>query len=226
MSQRGTLWVLFGCLVLLQFGYPVTAYGPWWTVGYLLLYSGVIFYGAREIAIHPRAGWPIVPGVILLVGAAVWFALNQGEKMATVILLGAVGIFQLMLLVILIRRLLQPSHHAHTIDMLLIAVSAYLLLGGVFGVIASQLEFAAAGSYIDATSAEPVTWQSLFYGSYVTISTLGYGDIVPKSDWARSLGSLEAVLGTLFVAVVIARLVGLGGSRWRKDEPAVETESA
>ncbi|WP_062212373.1 potassium channel family protein [Demequina oxidasica] len=226
MTQRGTLWLLFGCLVLLQFGYPVTNYGPWWTVGYLLLYGGVIFYGAREIAIHPRAGWPIVPGVILLVAAAVWFSLNQGEKQATAILLAAVGIFQLMLLVILVRRLLQPSHHASTIDMLLIAVSAYLLLGGVFGVISSELEFAVAGSYIDATSADPVTWQSLFYGSYVTISTLGYGDIVPKSDWARSLASLEAVLGTLFVAVVIARLVGLGGSRWRKDTATHEADAA
>lgn len=49
----------------------------------------------------------------------------------------------------------------------------------------------------------------LFYACHETFSTLGYGDIVPKSDWARSLASFEAELNALIVVVVIVRLVGL-----------------
>ncbi|GMA33981.1 potassium channel family protein [Demequina litorisediminis] len=45
----------------------------------------------------------------------------------------------------------------------------------------------------------------------MTLATLGYGDITPVGDWARSLAAMEAVVGPLFVAVVIARLVGVAG---------------
>jgi len=49
----------------------------------------------------------------------------------------------------------------------------------------------------------------LLYFSVVTLTTLGYGDIAPAVPAARMLCSLEAVIGQLFVAVFIARLVSL-----------------
>ena len=48
----------------------------------------------------------------------------------------------------------------------------------------------------------------LIYFSFVTISTLGYGDIAPQTPPARALASTEAITGQLFVAVLIAALVG------------------
>ena len=48
-----------------------------------------------------------------------------------------------------------------------------------------------------------------FYFSFVTLSTVGYGDIVPASRAARMLAVLEATTGTLFVAILIARLVAI-----------------
>ena len=47
------------------------------------------------------------------------------------------------------------------------------------------------------------------YYSFVTIATLGYGDIVPASHPARGLAILEAVSGQMYLAVLIARLVAL-----------------
>lgn len=47
------------------------------------------------------------------------------------------------------------------------------------------------------------------YYSYVTLTTLGYGDITPISTPARSLALLEAMMGQLYLAVLIARLVGI-----------------
>ena len=47
------------------------------------------------------------------------------------------------------------------------------------------------------------------YYSFVTITTIGYGDITPLTSQARSLSLLEAVFGQLYLAVVIARLVGI-----------------
>src|SRR5262245_53146208 len=47
------------------------------------------------------------------------------------------------------------------------------------------------------------------YFSFATLTTLGYGDIVPLSPMARMLATLEAVTGQLFLAVLVARLVGM-----------------
>jgi voltage-gated potassium channel Kch len=47
------------------------------------------------------------------------------------------------------------------------------------------------------------------YYSYVTLTTLGYGDITPISTQARSLALLEAIMGPLYLAILVARLVGI-----------------
>ena len=46
------------------------------------------------------------------------------------------------------------------------------------------------------------------YYSFVTLATLGYGDIVPRSEMARGVAVLEAIGGQLYVAVLVAKLVG------------------
>jgi hypothetical protein len=61
------------------------------------------------------------------------------------------------------------------------------------------------------------------YYSFVTLATLGYGDIVPRSEVARGLAIVEAVAGQLYLAVMIARLVSLyvsgEGKRNQRDAP-------
>jgi voltage-gated potassium channel Kch len=47
------------------------------------------------------------------------------------------------------------------------------------------------------------------YFSYVTLTTLGYGDVLPTGLFARSMATLEAILGPLYLAILIARLVSL-----------------
>jgi len=47
------------------------------------------------------------------------------------------------------------------------------------------------------------------YYSFVTLTTLGYGDIVPRSEVARGLAIMEALVGQLYLAVMVARLVSL-----------------
>jgi len=55
--------------------------------------------------------------------------------------------------------------------------------------------------------------ETFVYLSFVTIATLGYGDIAPVTPQARSLATLEAIFGTFYVVVIIARLVaGFEGS--------------
>ncbi|MCC6209700.1 MAG: two pore domain potassium channel family protein, partial [Burkholderiales bacterium] len=51
-----------------------------------------------------------------------------------------------------------------------------------------------------------------FYFSFVTLSTVGYGDFVPVSPVARTLAMTEAMTGTLYLAILISRLVSLHSS--------------
>jgi hypothetical protein len=51
------------------------------------------------------------------------------------------------------------------------------------------------------------------YYSYVTLSTLGYGEITPASRAAQSLAYLEAICGVMYIAVLVSSLVGSYGSK-------------
>jgi hypothetical protein len=88
------------------------------------------------------------------------------------------------------------------------ALSAYLLAGIFFGLFYWVLEQIGPGTF-----ASPVGFSrmSAMYFSFVTLATLGYGDIVPRTDVARGLAIVEGVGGQLFLAVMVARLVSLYG---------------
>jgi nicotinamide riboside transporter PnuC len=60
-----------------------------------------------------------------------------------------------------------------------------------------------------AAAGTAITWHQLIYYSYVTLTSTGYGDILPVSLWARSAATLEAILGILYITVIMSRLVGI-----------------
>ena len=93
-------------------------------------------------------------------------------------------------------------------------LSAYLLAGIFFGVFYWVLERTWSGSLAipgESTQSNFSLTLTIYY-SFVTLATLGYGDIVPRSEVARGLTIMEAVAGQLYLAVMIARLVSLYGS--------------
>jgi voltage-gated potassium channel Kch len=88
------------------------------------------------------------------------------------------------------------------------ALSAYMLAGIFFGLFYWALEQIAPGTF---TAAGNFSRVSALYFSFVTLATVGYGDIVPRTDLARGLAIVEGVGGQLFLAVMVARLVSLYG---------------
>ena len=56
----------------------------------------------------------------------------------------------------------------------------------------------------------------MFYYSFTTLTTLGYGDIVPRASTVQSYAVMEAVMGQLFLTVIIARLIALYITHERK----------
>ncbi len=111
------------------------------------------------------------------------------------------------------------GHEEVVTDTLFGAACAYLLLGLVWMVAYTLLERVHPGSFhfnsVDAASGIPSIFDFLYY-SFVTLTTLGFGDVTPLTARARSLTMLQAIVGVLFVALLIARLVGLYGKRGRE----------
>ena len=92
------------------------------------------------------------------------------------------------------------------------AVNIYLLLGLLWATLYLAMDAVSPGSIrIESHTAERQT--DLLYFSLVTLSTIGYGDIVPLSGEARILAALEGVTGVLYIAITVALLVG----RFRND---------
>ena len=92
------------------------------------------------------------------------------------------------------------------------ALSGYLLAGLFFGLLYWVVEDAWTGSFaVSGASVAPGQFSLAngIYFSFVTLSTLGYGDVVPQTEIARGLAILEAVSGQLYLAVMVARLVSL-----------------
>jgi hypothetical protein len=96
------------------------------------------------------------------------------------------------------------------------ALSAYVLIGLALGVVYWALEQSAPGS-LALSSARPVTLERTLYFSFVTLATLGYGDIVPVSEPASWLAILEAMGGQMYLAVLVARLVSLYATTQRRE---------
>ena len=97
-------------------------------------------------------------------------------------------------------------------EVLCASISAYLMLGLMWTMaywLVDQLTPGGAFAFTTNTGKQSMKGFNAFYFSFITLSTVGYGDITPVSRIARWLAATEAMTGLLYVAVLIARLVAL-----------------
>jgi hypothetical protein len=97
------------------------------------------------------------------------------------------------------------------IEVLCASISAYLMLGVMWTMAYWLVDQLTPGAFSFNTNAgrQSMNGFNAFYFSFITLSTVGYGDITPLSRIARWLAAMEAMTGMLYVAVLIARLVSL-----------------
>jgi len=115
---------------------------------------------------------------------------------------------------VILRHVLS-SRERVTLDTILGAICVYVLIGFSFGIIYHLVELHSPGSFqahdeIALGGGALRVRTALFeYFSFVTLSTLGYGDITPVRPLARSLTMFEAMIGQFYIAIIVARLVAL-----------------
>ncbi len=144
-------------------------------------------------------------GIILTVHEARWLLLLRGASGA---------IFLTFMTVLVMRAVVRDERV--TSDKIVASICGYLLLGTCWSIAYALLEaanpgsFALAGAFAEGSSAGAGSQTSGFaYFSFVTLTTLGYGDITPISPQAQTLAWMEAGAGQIYLTVLVARLVGL-----------------
>jgi len=128
-------------------------------------------------------------------------------------------------LVVVTVSLLRFVLRAKQVDaeVLCAGISVYLILGLLWGLaytLVAQVNPNAFSFSTPSVTAATMSGFTAIYFSFITLATLGYGDITPAADIARMLAMLEAMTGTLFVGVMIARLVSLYSASGQNQTPA------
>lgn len=103
-----------------------------------------------------------------------------------------------------------------TIQTMYGTVCVYLLVGMTFGNLFDLIETLHPGSFqvnVDTVAPTPIGWRTLIFFSFMTLTTIGLGDVTPATTQTQSLTAIEGVMGVLYVAVLIARTVGIYSGR-------------
>lgn len=149
----------------------------------------------------------IALAMLILVNNAVQDVVVGNVLLVTVRHLTIIAI-HLLTLGLLLRHAFGRSE-APAFDRISGAVAGYLFLALIWGNLYVIILDHQPEAIVETATAEPVSEKHVIYYSLVTLTTQGYGDIVPKSSPARLAAALEGTVGTLYLAALIAFLIGM-----------------
>ncbi len=177
----------------------------------------LLVVGASMLALWQRSrnhAFHLFAGGLLLV--LLTFGSLVSHHAMTLAQVGAQILFLSYVFAIVVKSVFREEEI--TSDVLCGAVSVYLLFGVLAGFVFVLIEFLLPGSFVISSIHLPAVQQEasfardpgwLLYFSFVTLTTVGYGDVLPANPVARSAAVLVAVIGQILLMVQIARLVGL-----------------
>ena len=209
--RRFTSVQLLVALALLFFFFPFVEEVKGGDIIVSILLSLVLLCAVLAVADRKRA---LVIAVALAVPAIAgrWISHFRPDLVPPPVFLTA----GLVLIAFVVANLLRFVLRAPSVnvEVLCASISAFLMLGLLWTVaywLVDQLD-PGAFTFNPNEGRQSISGFNAFYFSFVTLSTVGYGDITPVSKVARMLAAMEAMTGLLYVAVLIARLVALYSS--------------
>jgi hypothetical protein len=150
-------------------------------------------------------------GVLVAIGvsSSVLVGFEQTSVASSIGAIGQAVVLTAILLAVVHRVL---AHERVELPTLLGAISAYVIIGLVFAWI-----YLAMYGIVDGPVLDPDETGLPAYYSFVVLATLGFGDITPVHGIAQRLTALEAMMGQIFLATLVARLVSVYGSSARRE---------
>lgn len=207
--RPGKFFYLFLAQILLLVLFPYLEQ-PGLPVSVFRLLGALAFLSAVYAVSDKPIQW--ITALCLMIPAALLntlFVLRPERKFAVSALISTI-LFLAFTIIFLLRAVVRSRRITH--DTIYGSLNVYLLMALAWGTAYLLLETLQPGALSIDTARHPnhqLDWFDCMFYSFVTLTTIGYGDIVPITGQARSLSILEAVSGVMYVAVLIARLVGL-----------------
>lgn len=127
------------------------------------------------------------------------------------------GLLLLVTPFVILRRL--ASSRVVTTDTVIGAVCVYLLIGFSFAFMYLALAKVSPVAFFEGKS--PATIDNTLFFSYSTLTTVGYGNLVPAGSLGQTFAMLEALFGQIFLVLIVARLVSL----WGQERPGSSRRS-
>jgi len=170
-----------------------------------LAFSCLLFIGIWSLR---GSGRPFSVGIPFVIAGIVFNVLAVNLASAVYLYASFVALFGFLLIAISFTLNQIAMETDISPNRLVGAVCVYLMLGVIWAVAYTMLEMISPGSFGGFTPLQGRGWDGEWlYFSFVTMTTLGYGDILPISATARVLAYMQAVFGQLYVAILVAGLV-------------------
>lgn len=205
ISFRLLFWLILGLLVFT----PLLPSGGILHIVMNLFYTIVFFVVVRMLSRNPiyaiLAG---ISGIVLVVTLWIQF-LYSHEVVLIVGRIGGAIFFSLT-----VASLLQYITESETVtrNVLFSAMVAYLMLGILFSFIYNCIFILEPASFELPAAMATQMWVFIYF-SFVTLTTLGYGDISPLTELSGAVAIVEAIIGQFYLVVVVAWLVGMHVAR-------------
>jgi hypothetical protein len=214
--KRWKFTLLLLCLLLLMAVHPVLSASRDVLTALHHFFLGVVFFGALFVLFQRKRSriTALVLGTPALVGLITHYFVPGMSPTAASLVFHLLPVFFLAYTVAAILTTVLGESAVST-DSVNGALCGYLLIGLAFGHLYCLVEAFVPGSFVVHEQLGPLSADDgrrhslLTYFSLITLATVGYGDILPRSPPARSLAWVEAVIGQFYFAVIIAQLIGI-----------------
>lgn len=209
LSSRfyGRVTLLLLLVAVLNFGYPLTLYlNNLGNIIFLLAYALMFVVGVL-VTSEDRKHF-VQTGI----AASIWFVFSIifflfPNQTFTILSQLAILPAQLLMTAALLRYIYRSK--VVDINVMMTAITIYIFIAAMFTPLYVIISMLDVHAFIDNGLGAAPQWQQLTYFSFVTLATLGYGDVLPLNPWARSLATVEGMLGVLYVALIMGRLIGV-----------------
>jgi len=204
-------------LVAILLVFPLFEKSPVGDVLLVCFFTALLLFSLYEVSDSPRQ---VAVGVLLAIPAlvAAWTNVFVPSHNLLVAELLSVTVFLVYILLAILKRVL--SAREVTLTELYRAVNVYIMIGIAFGMIYSLTELLSPGSFQYTYGQH--SFSSVFYFSFVALSTAGFGDITAILPFARSVVIIEMITGVMYMAMLIGLLVNAHYSSrygtWRERE--------
>ncbi|SNY52876.1 Ion channel [Paractinoplanes atraurantiacus] len=201
-----------------------TSLSGYWSISIVLLVQvGTVWYALRVSAI--RRGVRTVASVVLVLAlmTAAWNAVTDANRLLTAATFITSSALYLIAPIAIVRDVARRPDADR--ELMLGALSAYLMLGMAFGFAYRCIATLQPGPFFGRGVGDGTLADTLFF-SFVTLTTTGYGNVVPAGNPGQTLAVLEALVGQLFLVTAVAKVVEAWRPRlWHRSSPSPPEQS-